>query len=149
MESLNCFLRARAHGPPTDQGRRTASFHFSHSSNPKSPIVNRKSTGGLQRLQRSGTEAAANNNLIGWAHKISGWPRPKFRKSLWDSLRDSLFLSVFIRVHPWLIQFSAECNPPVPARKAMFMRSGFFVFSVFAADRERCCRKQQFDRLCS
>ena len=27
------------------------------------------------------------------------------------------------------IQFSAECNPPVPARKAMFMRSGFSGFA--------------------
>ena len=26
-------------------------------------------------------------------------------------------------------QFSAECNPPVPARKAMFMRSGFSGFA--------------------
>jgi hypothetical protein len=40
-----------------------------------------------------------------------------------------------IRVHPWFppslaparrgIQFSAECNPPVPARNAIFIRSGF------------------------
>jgi hypothetical protein len=43
-------------------------------------------------------------------------------------------------------QFSAECKPPVPARKAMFMRQGI---PAFTAGRERCCRKRQFDRLCS
>ena len=30
---------------------------------------------GFKRLQRIGNDAAANNNLIGCAHKISGWPR--------------------------------------------------------------------------
>jgi hypothetical protein len=30
---------------------------------------------GFKRLQRIGNDAAANDNLIGCAHKISGWPR--------------------------------------------------------------------------
>src|ERR1017187_5541612 len=29
----------------------------------------------FKRLQRIGNDAAANDNLIGCAHKISGWPR--------------------------------------------------------------------------
>jgi hypothetical protein len=30
---------------------------------------------GFKRLQRIGNDAAANNNLMGCAHKISGWPQ--------------------------------------------------------------------------
>jgi hypothetical protein len=47
-------------------------FIFQHSSNRKSAIANRKSTGGFKRLQRIGNDAAANNNLIGCAHKLDG-----------------------------------------------------------------------------
>jgi hypothetical protein len=49
-------------------------FIFLPSSNRQSAIANRKSTGGFKGLQRIGNDAAANDNLIGCAHKISGWP---------------------------------------------------------------------------
>src|ERR1019366_3638794 len=38
-------------------------------------LAPRQSIDGFKRLQRIGNDAAANNDLVGCAHKISGWPR--------------------------------------------------------------------------